>query len=161
MAGLVIPDETCAATYRGLRSILEFTNRDGQWVPFNCGQAAACTLLAHHQKLTGAAQRMRAVESAHPPDNLGGWLGTSRRRVERICRAFGLDLDEIEGEEALRWHLGEGRPVIVMLGVAGPRLLNWRLPAGHWMVAFGYDDESIYLTNHGPMPWRQFRAGWH
>jgi hypothetical protein len=34
------------------------------------------------------------------------------------------------------------------------------LPGGHWMVAYGFHPEKVYLTNHGPMPWDEFRRGW-
>lgn len=163
MAGAVNPDDHLT-DYRGLGSIFEFINGDGRWHQFNCGQAAACTYLTHLGKLTPTADKasavMREIERRHPPDNFGGWLGTSRRCVERICRSFGVRLDEAAGEDELVCHLSEGRPAIVMLGLAGPKFWRWTLPAGHWMVAYGFDCEFVYLTNYGRMTWNQFRGGW-
>jgi hypothetical protein len=146
--------------YHGLPSLFEFTNSNGMFRRFNCGQAAACTLLAHLGRLPARHELMQAVEREFPPDNLGGWLGTSRRRVERICRAFGLPLTELDGEAELRACLAKDKPAMVMLGVPGPRVLRFTLPAGHWMVAYGFDEAHVYLSNYGNMTWDQFRAGW-
>jgi hypothetical protein len=169
MPSPVYPDGADPASYRGLPVIYEFRNADGDLCRFNCGQAAACTFLAHHGKVPEeldaelAHAVMTAVEGAHPPDNAGGWFGTSRRRVERICRTHGVGVEEVSGEAELRERLAAGRPVIVMVGTDGPRIWKWRAPAGHWMVAYGYDDHQVFLTNHvGPgMPWDEFRWRWN
>jgi hypothetical protein len=34
------------------------------------------------------------------------------------------------------------------------------MPAGHWMVAYGFDKDNVYLTNWGCMSWEGFRQGW-
>jgi hypothetical protein len=160
MAGAVRPGEPLPPTYRGVREIFEFTNWDGRHTRFNCGQAAACTFLTHYHFIPPRSEAMQSIEHASPPDNFGGYLGTSRRCVEHICRSHGLLIEGVVGENELRWHIGSNRPVIVMLGVSGPKFLRWQLPAGHWMVAYGFDDEHIYLTNWGKMKWDEFRAGW-
>ena len=165
MAGLIFPDDSRAAGYQGLSSIFEFTNGDGAFVRTNCGQAAAATFLTYCGKFSPASgepgQFMAAIESIDPPDNLGGAFGTSRRRVARICRRHGIRLHEIAGETTMRQKLAEGRPVIVMLGVSAGRLFNRiDLPGGHWMVAYGFDRDHVYLTNHGRMKWDEFRRGW-
>jgi hypothetical protein len=166
MATLICPEDRCIADYQGLDSVFEYTNDDGRLQQYNCGQAAACTFLTFYGKLTADAKRadaiMAAIESAHPPDNFGGWFGTSRRRVERICRANGLRIDHIEDEDDLRKQLAAHKPVIVMLGVSAGRFLNrFDLPGGHWMVAYGYDRDHLYLTNWGRMTWDEFRGGWN
>lgn len=165
MAGLVHPEDSLAPDYRGLASIFEFTNGDGAFVRTNCGQAAAATLLTFYGKFALAAlepgQIMDAIEREDPPDNFGGAFGTSRRRVTRICRRHGILLREITGEVALRAELSKGKPAIVMLGVSAGRFLGRiDLPGGHWMVAYGFDGDRIYLTNHGWMTWDEFRRGW-
>lgn len=168
MPSPVYPDGADPATYRGLSVIYEYTNADGDLRRFNCGQAAACTFLTHCGAFSGglvaelAHAVMTAVEAEHPPDNAGGWFGTSRRRVERICRTHGFELEEVDGEAELRDRIAEGRPVIVMVGTEGPRIWKWHAPAGHWMVAYGYDDDQIFLTNYGApgMPWDEFRERW-
>jgi hypothetical protein len=150
--------------YRGLAEIFEFINDDGELCYRNCGQAAAATLLTHEGVFQPASkpamQLMRAIENAHPPDNLFGWFGSSRRCVTRICKAHGLELTPIDGEDDLRRELDRANPVIVMLGVPGGKFLGFDLPGGHWMVAYGYDQEYVYLTNCGVMTWPEFRAGW-
>ena len=161
MAGTIFPDGADAASYRGLPSLYQFVNADGSLTRFNCGQAAACTLLSHFGAIGGdACALMAAVEKANPPDNLLGYFGTSRRRVERICREHGIELDELTGEDELRAALAGNRPVAVIVELPGPVVWRWRAPAGHWMVAYGFDEEHIYLTNWGRMTWAEFRDGW-
>src|SRR5262249_9574236 len=84
----------------------------------------------------------------------------SRRRVTQICHAHGLDVTPIRGEQALRAHLARRNPVVVMLGVSGGRFMRFELPGGHWMVAYGFDTDHVYLTNWGRMTWDRFRTGW-
>src|SRR5207253_2288719 len=149
----------------GLSSIFEYTNRDGIRARVNCGQAAAVTLLTHHRKLPAdvsrARQVMARVEEHYPPDNVAGYFGTSRRRVTGICRAYGLPLAVIEGEQELQRALAAQQPVIVMLTAAPRRVFNlFDVPGGHWMVAYGFDREFVYLTNYGRMSWSRFRSGW-
>jgi hypothetical protein len=164
MAQRVVADGRDRPDFCGLTSLFEFTNADGRLTRTNCGQAAAATLLTQYGKLGGSdnpAAVMSALEREHPPDQLFGLFGTGRRRVERICRANGLPLRQIEGEEVLRRCLREQMPVVVMLGVSAGRL--WGridLPGGHWMVAFGCDADHVYLSNWGAMPWAEFHHGW-
>jgi hypothetical protein len=163
MAGIVYGGDDSKG-YRGLAQIFEFVNDDGELFYRNCGQAAAATMLTHEGVLPPSVQTatrvMRAIENTHPPDNLLGWFGTSRRCVNRICKAHGVELTAIDGEQALKRELDRANPVIVMLAVAGGKFLGFDLPGGHWMVAYGYDDENVYLTNCGTMTWPEFRAGW-
>jgi hypothetical protein len=167
VAGNILPYGADPETYRGLPNLFEFVNADGGLTRYNCGQAAACTLLTHSQATSAtdpetACALMAAVEAAHPPDNLGGWFGTSRRRVERICQSRGIDLDEVNGEDELRAALAVGRPVAVMVELPGPKVWKWQLPVGHWMVAYGYDDRQVFLSNCGSpgMSWDEFRRAW-
>jgi hypothetical protein len=169
MAVRIYPDGADPASYRGLESIYEFINSDGEWRQFNCGQAAACSLLSFVRATSPdpdaehARRVMRVVEEQHPPDNLGGWFGTSRRRVERICRAHGIELEQVAGEEDLRDCLESGLPVVLMLGTEGPKIWKWHAPAGHWVVAYGFDDRQVFATNwSGPgVPWDEFRRRWN
>ncbi len=135
---------------------------------YNCGQAAACSLLSFAGAIVAdpdaeqARTVMTAIEGEHPPDNFGGWFGTSRRRVERICRTHGVELTEVCGEDQLRASLAADRPVLVMVETDGQPFWRWRIPAGHWMLAYGFDSDHIFLTNWGgPMPWDEFRRRWN
>jgi hypothetical protein len=165
MAQRILADGRGRPDFCGLDSLFEFTNADGRLCRTNCGQAAAATFLTHHGKLSladGADARIMAdLERDHPPDQFFGLFGTGRRQVERICQQYEQPLQEIGGEENLRRSLGRRQPVIVMLGVSAGRLFNrFDLPGGHWMVAFGCDDEQVYLSNWGAMPWAEFHRGW-
>jgi hypothetical protein len=165
MAQFIVPDAIPAGCYRGIRRIFQFTNSDGSFVPYNCGQAAAATFLTFHGLLPSLEQQaglvMSQIEAAHPPDIAGGWFGSSRRRIERICRAGGLPVDDIVGETGLCDQIRSNRAALVVLEVPGPKLFKrWTLPTGHWMVAYGFDDESVYLTNWGKMTWDLFRQRW-
>jgi hypothetical protein len=48
-----------------------------------------------------------------------------------------------------------------MLGVSAGKFLSFDLPGGHWMVAYGFDGDHVYLTNWGRMSWQEFHAGWN
>jgi hypothetical protein len=164
MAGIVRPTEF-AAGYHGLRSIFEFTNTDGSMPVVNCGYAAAATLLTFHGHISPSMQSPRRImtrlESEHPPDNLGGIFGSSRRRITRIFRRLGVRIRAICGEDRLREAVARGRPAIVLVGVCAARVFNRiELPGGHWTVAYGFDSDSIYLTNYGSMSWERFRRVW-
>lgn len=163
MAGFVLGALGTAASYVGRQSVFEYCNGDGKLVAWNCGQAAAATLLTASGVFPAeaSAQAIREIERRFPPDLAGGWFGSSRRRVMQICKAYGVPLREIRGEAELRERLSAGAPVALMLGVCPGTLLGWPLPGGHWMVAYGHDDDNLYLTNWGePMPWPDFRRRW-
>jgi hypothetical protein len=161
MAHILRPPITDAAQYRGLEWIFEYTNHDGALATWNCGQAAAATFLTHHGAMdpVQAGNNMAWLERHHPPDQLGGWFGTGRRRVERIIHAFQMDLVEVPGIDVLRDQLDRNNPVLLMLGVPH-RFLGVNLPGGHWMVAFGRDAERVHFTNGCPMTWAEIEAGW-
>ena len=165
MAGVVSPDPPISADYRGLPSIYEFTNADGGQPVVNCGYAAAATLLTFYGYISPAAESPRRImtklEGEHPPDNLGGLFGSSQRRITRIFRRLGIRVEKICGETELREAMSQGCPVIVLIGVCAAKLFNRiELPGGHWTVAYGFDDETIYLTNYGSMSWDRFRRVW-
>jgi hypothetical protein len=165
MASLVSAGDKWSAEYHGLPSIFEFTNADGQLPRVNCGQAAAATLLAFYGKVSPATQSPSQIvtnlEKGHPPDNLAGIFGSSRRRITRIFRRRGVRIRVLVGEEDLRETVSQGQPVIVVIGVrAGTLFHRFDLPGGHWTVAYGFDGEHIYLTNYGRMTWDDFRRAW-
>jgi hypothetical protein len=165
MAAMIRAATKGAPAYQGLETIFEYTNYDGDLVRTNCAQAAAATFLTCQGKLPALSDQARGIMSAlerdYPPDQFGGYLGTGRHQVETICGAHGVGLTEIAGEPALRVQLARRNPALVMLGVSAGRLLNLiDLPGGHWMVAYGFDEEYLYLTNWGRMTWDKFDSGW-
>ena len=162
MACIIRPNIADPSQYRGLEWIFEYTNADGALSTWNCGQAAAATFLTHHGAMDSvqAASNMAWLEAHLPPDQLAGWFGTGRRRLERIMRSFNLDLIEVEGVEGIRRELDANNPVILMLGMSHGNFLGVNLPGGHWMVAYGYDARTVHLTNGWPMTWHEIEAGW-
>lgn len=162
-------------TYRGLPRLFEFVNDDGDLPVYNCGQAAVATMLRFLQDATASRASnaqppapelpddlLTWVEKEHPPDNLGGWLGTSRRRVERGLRAFGHRPRAIHGEDNLRRCLEHGLPAIVSFQLVVGRFWKFDIPSGHWVVVFGYDADYVYITNwwEQRITWPDFREGW-
>lgn len=169
MAGYYQPLPAPPADYLGLPSLFGYDNHDGKLVGTNCGLAASATLLTFLGRMPleltttpYANPNMAALESTYPPNILGGLAGTSRGRVERILEAYGCEAIEVDGEEALRQSLQAGKPVAVMLQVPGQSHWGMTFPAGHWMVAYGCDEQNIFLTNWdiNGMTWDEFRQGW-
>lgn len=74
--------------------------------------------------------------------------------------------------EELQWHLDEGRPVLVWLGLWGDTAETlkddgtYKVAAGtHVVVAYGYDDSGIYVSDPADgiqkfYAWDDFRAKW-
>ncbi len=164
MANWITPDGNDLATYRGLEGIFEYTNSDGELTPTNCGLAASATYLTHLGKFPplpdDAGLIMRTLEANHPPNIMFGKLGTSRGRVERMCGAYGTRLEPLDNEAAIRSSIDNRKPVIVMCQMPGKQMLGLHFPSGHWMVAYGYDADKIYLSNYGTMNWPDFRDVW-
>lgn len=169
MAGYFQPLPSITDGYQGMPSLYGYVNGDGRLRGTNCGLAASATLLTMLGKMPvtlpaqeGINSNMIELEKTFPPNILAGLAGTSRGRVERILDSYGCEAVELQGEDALKASLRKRQPVAVMLRVPGNTVWGITFPAGHWMVAYGYDEKNIYLTNwdiHG-MSWEQFRAGW-
>lgn len=170
MASMYQAQATPAGLYRGLSHIFGYVNQDGKLSKTNCGLAACATLLTHSGNMPplentteNANENMLQLELHFPPNILFGLAGTSRGRVERILEAHGYETVELHGEEQLKNALQMQQPVAVMLQVPGNQVMGMTMPAGHWMVAYGYDEESVYLTNwwQVSMTWHEFRQGWN
>lgn len=150
--------------FAGIRDLFAFENQDGRLHRWNCGQAAAATLIHFYGRLTDARDPLPAFlefERRFPPDVAGGWLGTSRRRLEKALKAYGLRAAPIRGREALERSLREGVPALVMLGFPSHRLRGGiDLPGGHWMVAWGRDDDRLHLSNWGGLCWEDLPRYW-
>jgi hypothetical protein len=154
--------------YCGRPSLFGYVNGDGRLCATNCGLAAAATLLTSLgimqpvEASDGTNSNMQQLEADFPPNILFGLAGTSRGRVERILDAYGCESLEVDGEDALRERLKQNHPVAVMLQIPGRTVMGVAMPAGHWMVAYGCDDEKVYLTNYHDdgMTWDEFRRCW-
>lgn len=162
MASILRPLIGNPTRYRGLDWIFEYTNEDGRIPTYNCGQAAAATFLTHHGRMdpVQAARNIAWLERHHGPDQFGGWLGTGRKRMERIIRSFDIDLTEVRGIAGIRAELDRNNPVLVMLGTTLTTFLGFNIPGGHWMVAYGYEGNSVHMTNGWLMTWAEIEASW-
>lgn len=183
MAAVVSPSSPDTATYKGLAAIFGYRNQDGQKQNTNCGQAAACTMLTYRGKFTKDTTvpnpNMLTLEASYPPDNAGGLLGTSRKQIEAIFKAYDLKVATVSGQADLKTAIQNNKPVVVMTSVTYQSLPVFRtpsvsmfgvtipsistpkeIPTAHWMVAYGYDDNKIYLTNYGAMTWEEFLGRW-
>jgi len=117
--------------------MFEFVNDND----YDCGQAAACTFLAHYDLIPSNQILMKTVEKEFPPDILFGWLGTSPEQVHEICKRWGdKQIEEMHGEMEIMAHL----PAIVLIqdGELG----------GHWTVIREKENDYVYLTN--------YKGGW-
>lgn len=163
MAQIIQPPIGDRNHYHGLEWIFEYTIQDGALSAWNCGQAAAATLLTHHGRMNPlkAAANMAWLERHYPPDQFGGWFGTGRQRLEGMLRAGGINAVDVIGINRIRAQLARNNPVILMLGLSFGRLLGIDLPGGHWMVAYGYDRENVYLTNGWPVRWFDLPGHWN
>ena len=164
MASLLTNETFASPTYQGLASILEIVNDDGKLTHSELRSGGGGDH-AHLSRQLSAGRRLRyhvLDRKTFPPDQMGGWFGSSRRRVTKICKNVGVHLDEIEGEDELKAQLTLGNPVIMMLGVKAGKFLGFDLPGGHSVVAYGYDDANLYLTNWNqePLPWAEFAKSW-
>jgi hypothetical protein len=148
--------------FKGIEEILkvEYVNEDGKLSKYNCGQAAVATLIQFYQRDREGV--MEWLEKEHPPNVLFGYLGTTRRRVERGLRAAGLRPYTIHGVDALKKSLDDGKPGIFTYQFELMKVLGVSIPTAHWMVAFGYNDEYVFVTNWWKhrIPWDEFLVGW-
>jgi hypothetical protein len=134
MARIIRPSLRDPSQYVGLDWIFEYTNHDGDLTTWNCGQAALATLLTHHRAMdpVEAADNMAWLEANHPPDQLAGWFGTGRKRVERALRAFHIEPITLLGEDEIRAELAKKNPVMVMVGCPSYRLASICPAATGW-----------------------------
>lgn len=128
--------------------MFEFVNDNDQ----DCGQAAACTLLAYYGKIPAKQSAMADIEDDYPPNIMGGYFGTSAGQVRKILECY-LSVEEVVGPIELVNALRNGTPVVVMFQTS-----NW---SGHWVVATGITGKFIHLTNYGDMPVEEFLSKWN
>lgn len=128
--------------------MFEFVNDND----YDCGQAAACTLLAHYGMIPAYQHVMGDIEEEYPPNIMGGYLGTSAGQIRKILESKFV-IEEINGPMELVSTLKRGTPVVVTFQVSSF--------AGHWSVATGITGKFIHLTNHGDMPLEEFFTKWN
>jgi hypothetical protein len=161
MAGTIYAYANTRGFY-GLSSIYQYVNADGQNPRTVCGQAASATLLTYCTGRPANLSTLRAIERTHPPDILGGILGTSPRRVQAILVYYGaIGLGTIGNEESLKRLIRGLFPVICLIQNSGG--LFGLGDGAHWLVAFAYNDNGIFVTNYGNvfLSWSAWREKWN
>lgn len=140
----------------GYHSLMAYRNKDGELASKNCGLAAAATALRHKELFMD--ETLAEIEDRFPPDIFFGVFGSSKSRVCEILSAYKCRWHEIEGTHKLKHAIRHRHPVLVMLSLPGT------LPAGHWMVAYAFDEHHVHLTNYlshkDRMKWNRFHEGW-
>jgi hypothetical protein len=163
MADTVSPNSSAGQGLQGLTSMFQYVNGDGTLQETNCGQAAAATILTHYGIFEKKTERpnpnMTLLEDRYPPDVLFGVCGTSKTRMRQMLNENRLSLLHIKGETQLKNCIRNYSPVVVMLGISQV-ICGMTVPGGHWMVAYAYDNEYVYLTNYGQMSWGDFKRDW-
>lgn len=151
-------------TYIGVESkdIASFYSRHNN----GCGQAAVACVLNFHCKLPPGLD-VDDIYSKYPPNVMWGAFGSSPNLIEQMCKGYGLNTyrycnNEQQGPTQLKNDIAARKPTIVMLDL-GKLGQSWN--TYHWAVAYGYDQQSIYLANMGRVgykeDWGSFMEAWH
>lgn len=164
------------SNYKGICQIAEFTNVDFPIQRTTCGQAAAVTALWH----AGLNAKYGTPESlvknffdyAPPKITIGGLiekkdsLGTDWRQMEYGMNKYaslGMRYNWQKGKAALQNELRKGNPCLIMIDMGTLPPYSW-LSGGHWVVAYGYDNSGVHVTNLGnldnKMTWDQLHKAW-
>lgn len=157
MPTLLTPPTT--KNYKGItKPFVEYTNEDGKLSKWNCGQAAAATLIKYVDPLIETNVLMPYLESHYEPNNIFG-LGTSPRQIRKALNHYNIETIIVRGKEAMQANI----PCILTYQFELTKFLGISIPTAHWMMVYGYDDEYIYLTNwwDNRMSWSDFLSGWN
>jgi hypothetical protein len=177
MAALTLPsrgNQTKSLTgsgVRGMGTIWQWVNQDGQYWPTNCGTAAMATVLTRYERGVRfhPSQKLNPVRRIENdwlgPDVAFGQGGTSRWRMEEIARKYGFNYGwGIKSQ--LDETIAAAKPVAVMLDIANDKAGSaetfdqWGF---HWVVVYAYDKKNYYVTNwpgKGAIPKAKFHKGW-
>ena len=148
--------------YVGQQHMTWYSNDGASDEKKSCGQAAVATMLYFRGKTTDRSIRVvRDLYFQWPADGYGGIAGTSWQRIQTMLQARGLHVHIVQGLPAIKQEIANGNPVIVMLDVG--KCPEWNFQwGGHWVVAYGYNKSSIFLSNwtnaDGHTPWNTFNS---
>lgn len=162
------------AGYKGKCTIYQYNNTDFPANNNSSAQAAIASALyavGFKEKFSDTKQLAARVWEVAPPkitlknmQLVKGTLGTDWKQVnhglDKLGKQYNIQYAWVEGVPEIKKFLAMELPVLVMLdaGVL-PQLKNqwW---AGHWVTAFAYDKNYIYVTNFpdNRMTWAQFDA---
>jgi hypothetical protein len=160
MAGWITVTEP-GEGFAGVRSLFAYGNGDSL-SPYNaCGPAGCATLLTYCELLPAHVDSLHRIERTHPPDLIGGRLGTTPWRIASALRAYGAPhVAAVNRLRDLKEAIADRNPVLCVIQNE-PGLFGMRAGA-HWLVAHAYDRDGVYVTNFGRhhVPWERFEALW-
>ena len=160
--------------YYGICTIAEFKNNDFPIMATACGQAAAVTALWHAglnvTYKDPAALAQQFYQYAPPKITIAGLvekkndLGTDWRQIENGLNAYskqGIRYNWQKGKSALQNELRKGNTCLIMLDIGTLPQFDYKW-GGHWVVAYGYDNGYVYVTNfkNNRMSWDQLHKAW-
>lgn len=161
--------------YNGLCSIAEFTNNDFPVRKTTCGQAAAVTALWHVGLSSAYGAPKKLVKSfydyAPPKVTVAGLLpfansfGSDWRQINYGLDGYanqGIRYSWLKGIPALKAELKKKWPCLIMLDTGTLPQFNYGWVTGHWVVAYGYDANYLYVTNFpdNRMTWAELTKAW-
>lgn len=164
--------------YYGTCAIYQFVNTDFPVSKTTCGQSALATALwavGIGSKFNNShAALVKSIWDYAPPKvtlagmvevGAGGY-GTDWRQINygvagyRKMHNFGYQW--VKGFDAVKAHLKQGHPVVIMLDTGTLKQYQFAWGTGHWVVAYGYDTNYIYVTNfpNNRMTWNELKIAW-
>lgn len=167
----------CGGTnYHGRCNIYEFTNYDFKDTQQTCGQAAMATAMwTAGLTFKNPPVFAEQVYSYAPPKitlanlfPIKDTLGTDWHQVQYGLDKYsnqGIKYTWVDGEAQIKKYLAMNWPVMLMLDTGTLPQYNYKWWTGHWVTAFGYDANYIYVSNfpQNRMTWKQlddaFRQG--
>lgn len=156
--------------YKGRCSFYQFTNSDFPSFNNSCAQAAlASAMWAVGIKSSFATEKQLAsiVWRTTPPRitlgnmlQLEGSLGTDWRQLNAGLdqfKKYGIQYAWVDGIPEIKKYLAMQLPVIIMLDAGTLPQFNYKWWTGHWVTAFAYDANYIYVSNFkdNKMTWKQ------
>ncbi len=164
------------AGYKGKCNIYQYTNNDFPANNNSSAQAAIASALyavGLKAKFPDTKQLAATVWDAAPPkitlknmQTLKNTLGTDWKQVnaglDKLGKQYGIQYAWIEGLPEIKKYLSMELPVIVMLDAGALPQFENKWWVGHWVTAFAYDKDYIYVTNFpkNRMTWAEFNAAY-
>lgn len=150
-----------ATGYRGRCSIYQFTNFDFPNTNNSCGQAAIATAMwtiGLDKNYASDAEFAKSIWAYAPPkitlgnviqlkDSLGSDWRQINYAMDGYGKLYGVKYTWVTGEAEIKKYLAMNLPVVIMLDTGTLKQYNYKWFTGHWVTAFGYDKDYIYVSN--------------
>lgn len=162
--------------YNGKCNIYQYTNND---FPVNNNSSAQAALasavyaVVAKEKIAGEKELAKTIWNVVPPkitlknmQQVKSTLGTDWKQVnyglDILGMQYGVIYAWIAGVPEIKKYLAMQLPVMVMLDAGSLPQLNNKWWVGHWVTAFAYDKDYIYVTNFpkNRMTWAEFDASY-